>query len=102
MTPGVYVVGCEPASGKSAIALGVQQLLARRVGRLGVFRPVIADPEHDPMLDLLRPSGAEFMPYSASCGVSWDDVRADEDRALEEIVSRYRALAAQCDGVLVV
>ena len=31
MTPGVYVAGCEPATGKSAVALGVQQLLARRV-----------------------------------------------------------------------
>ena len=29
-------------------------------------------------------------------------MRADEARALEEIVARYRALAAQCDGVLVV
>jgi phosphate acetyltransferase len=102
MTPGVYVAGCEPATGKSAVALGVQQLLARRVGRLGVFRPVIADPDHDPLLDLLRPSGADFLPYEASCGVGYEEVRADEARALEEIVARYRALAAQCDGVLVV
>ena len=29
-------------------------------------------------------------------------MRADEERALEEIVARYRALAAQCDGVLAV
>ena len=43
MTPGVYVAGSEPATGKSAVALGVQQLLARRVERLGVFRPVVAD-----------------------------------------------------------
>ena len=102
MTPGVYVVGCEPATGKSAVALGVQQLLARRVERLGVFRPVVADPEHDPLLDLLRPSGAGFVPYGASCGVGYEDVRADEARALEEIVARYGALAAQCDGVLCV
>jgi phosphate acetyltransferase len=102
MTPGVYVAGCEPATGKSAVALGVQQLLARRVRRLGVFRPVIADPQHDPLLDLLRPSGSDFLPYEASCGVGYEEVRADEPRALEEIVARYRALAAQCDGVLVV
>ena len=102
MTPGVYVAGCEPATGKSAVALGVQQLLARRVERLGVFRPVVADPEHDPLLDLLRPGGAEFLPYDAMCGVGYEEVRADEARALEEIVARYRALAAQCDGVLVV
>ena len=99
MTPGVYVIGCEPATGKSAVALGVHQLLARRVTRLGVFRPVVADPEHDPLVDLLR---SDAFPYEASCGVGYDEVRADEERALEEIVARYRALAAQCDGVLVV
>lgn len=98
MTPGLYVAGCEPATGKSAIALGAQQLLARRVERLGVFRPVIAGPE-DPLIDLLRP---DFLPYAAACGVSYEDVRADEPRALEEIVARYHAVAAQCDGVLVV
>ena len=43
-----------------------------------------------------------MLPYEASCGVGYEDVRADEARALEEIVARYRALAAQCDGVLVV
>jgi phosphate acetyltransferase len=102
MTPGVYVAGCEPATGKSAVALGVQQLLTRRVERLGIFRPVVAHPEHDPLLDLLRPLGTAAAPYEASCGVGYEDVRADEARALEEIVARYRALAAQCDGVLVV
>src|SRR3954469_22995199 len=102
MTPGVYVSGCEPATGKSAVALGVQQLLTRRVERLGVFRPVVAEPERDPLIDLLRPLGASFLPYEASCGVGYEEVRADEAGALEEIVARYRALAAQCDGVLVV
>src|SRR3954470_584283 len=99
MTTGVYVAGCEPATGKSAVALGVQQLLARRLTRLGVFRPVVEDPEHDPLVELLR---TEALPYEASIGVTYDEVRADEERALEEIVARYRALAAQCDGVLAV
>src|SRR6202000_2590839 len=68
----------------------------------GVFRPVVADPERDPLIDLLRPLGASFLPYEASCGVGYEEVRADEAEALEKIVARYRALAAQCDGVLVV
>jgi phosphate acetyltransferase len=83
MTPGVYVAGTEPATGKSAIALGVQQLLARRVQRLGVFRPVVADRERDPLIDLLLP---EFLPYEAACGVGYEEVRADEARALEGAV----------------
>jgi phosphate acetyltransferase len=96
MTPGVYVTGSEPATGKSAVALGVQQLLARRVRRLGIFRPVVVDPVRDPLLELLGPG------YEAASGVGYEAVRADEAAALEDIVARYRALAARCDGVLVV
>ena len=99
MTPGVYVAGSEPATGKSAVALGVQQLLARRVERLGVFRPVVADRRARPAD---RPAAAGVPPLRGGVGVSYEEVRADEARALEEIVARYRALAAQCDGVLVV
>jgi phosphate acetyltransferase len=95
----VYLAGCEPATGKSAVALGLQQLLARRVGRLGVFRPVVPVPgADDPLVTLLLESGA----HVAAVGVGYADVRADESRALEEIVARYRVLAAGCDGVLTV
>jgi phosphate acetyltransferase len=101
---GIYVAGCEPASGKSAVALGLQQLLVRRVSRLGVFRPVLvaAHDGTDPLLDLLRSSGGACAPYDASVGVTYEQVRRDEARALEEIVARYHALAAACDQVLVV
>ncbi len=102
-TRGLFVEGSGPATGKSAIALGLHQLLARRTGRLGVFRPVVgAADERDPLIDLLRSRGADWLPYEASVGVGYEDVRADQDRALEEIVARYRALAAQCEAVLAV
>jgi phosphate acetyltransferase len=98
VTRGIYVLGTEPATGKSAIALGMQRLLARQVSRLGVFRPVVgADGEADPLLEALKADGA-----AAVAGVGYDDVRADEAGALEEIVTRYRALAASCEAVLAV
>ena len=101
MTRGIYVAGAEHATGKSAVALGVRQLLAGQVSRLGVFRPVV-DGEDDPLLGLLSANGAEATPYVAAAGVGYEDVRADETRALAEIVARYRALAASCDAVLAV
>ncbi len=74
----------------------------RRVPRLGVFRPVVERADGpDPLVDLLRPRGADA-PYEASLGATYDEVRADPERALEEIVARFRALAARCDGVLAV
>src|SRR3954453_11580356 len=102
MTPGVYVAGAEPATGKSAVALGVQQLLTRRGEGLGGVPAVVSDHQHDPLIELLRPLGAAIAPDEASYGVGYEEVRADEAKALEEIVARYRELAAQCDGVLVI
>ena len=39
----VYVAALEPDTGKSVVALGVMELLAGRVDRVGFFRPVVAD-----------------------------------------------------------
>jgi phosphate acetyltransferase len=106
VSDGLYVTGCEPATGKSAVALGVFALLTRRVGRLGVFRPVVSAHDGaggaDGIVDLLLPRVPTELPYEACVGVSYADVLADEDRALSEIVARYRALAARCERVLVV
>ncbi len=103
MSEGLYLTGCEPETGKSAVALGLFELLARRVGRLGVFRPVVHDPaEGDRVVDLLRPRAPAAAPVEASMGVSFAELLADEDRALTEVVARFRALAARCDRVLVV
>jgi phosphate acetyltransferase len=107
VSDGLYVTGCEPATGKSAVALGLFELLTRRVGRLGVFRPVVhAVDEVDRVVDLLRTrapvDGDGGGDHEASLGVSYADLLADEDRALSEVVARFRALAGRCDRVLVV
>ena len=43
MARSVYLTGLEAGGGKSAVALGVAELLSRRVARLGVFRPLTRD-----------------------------------------------------------
>lgn len=92
---GLFVVGNGPATGKSAVALGLHQQLVRRLGRLGVFRPVVEDSDGtDPIVDLLYARAPADLPYAGSLGVSYATVHADEELALEEIMARYRALAA--------
>ena len=98
---GLYIVGCERACGISAIALGTHELMARRFGRLGVFRPVVASDGPDAVLALLRSRGAAAT-VEASAGVGYDELHADPDAAIAEIVARYRALEVDCDAVLVV
>lgn len=86
---GIYIAGSEVGSGKSAIAVGVQELMGRRFARLGVFRPVVGADGSDALLALLRSRGAADTPEQASIGVSYDEVHADQDAAIAEIVVRY-------------
>lgn len=103
MSDGLYVTACEPGTGRAAVSLGLFELLARRVDRLGVFRPVVAAVDgSDPSIDLLLPRSPQPEPYEACLGVPYADVLADEDKAMSEIVERFRALAARCERVFVV
>src|SRR5919199_1542339 len=103
MSKGLYVTSCEPRTGRAAVSLGLFDLIARRVDRLGVFRPVVsAVGGSDPSIDLLLPRSPQPEPYEACLGVPYVDILVDEDKAMSEIVERFRALAARCDSVFVV
>ena len=102
-----YIVGLDPSAGKSVIALGVAELLSRRVGRLGVFRPLVGTDREDHLLDLLRHRYGVDRPYEKLYGATY----ADAARLLAKgrgadlvslIVERYRALAETCDALVVV
>ena len=104
----VYVASVEGASGKSALALGVLDALSRRVGRVGVFRPIVrsdaqtARGERDYVLDLLIAHEATVLEYDDCTGVTYDDVHADPVAAMDTIVERFHQVADRCDAVVVV
>src|SRR3954453_16234773 len=103
VSDGLYVTACEAGTGRAAVSLGLFDLLVRRVDRLGVFRPVVSAVDgSDPSIDLLLPRLPQPEPYEACLGVPYAEVLADEDKAMSEIVERFRALAARCDSVFVV
>jgi len=107
MAHSVYVAGVEGFTGKSAVALGLLEQLARRVERVSVFRPVVRTEAsdggtHDYVLDLLVSHDAVTETYDECAGVSYRDVHADPEAALSRILDRYRAVADRCDAVVVV
>ncbi|MFP5321109.1 MAG: phosphate acetyltransferase, partial [Acidimicrobiia bacterium] len=100
----VYIASPEGHTGKSVVALGLLDLLTRRVRRVGVFRPIArsADIEHDQLLQLLLSrEGVDTRPED-SVGVTYDGVHADPDGALATIVDRYHVAADGCEVVVVV
>src|SRR4051794_31200073 len=104
----VYVASVEGASGKSTLALGLLDALARRVGRVGVFRPIVRSDARttgagrDYVLELLIAHDATSLTYEECAGVTYDDVHADPVAALDRIVERYHQVADQCDAVVIV
>ncbi|MDX2967876.1 phosphate acetyltransferase [Kribbella solani] len=107
MERSVYIASLEGTTGKSAVALGVLHQLARHAGRVAVFRPIVQVGAtwlggRDHLLELLLAQDAVEQEYADCIGASYAQVHADPDAALELIVQRYRAVAAQADAVLIV
>jgi phosphate acetyltransferase len=103
----VYVAEHGPGAGKSAVALGLAELLSRRVPQIGVFRPLVADADADPTLDLLRQRYGTAIPREDLFGMTIGEAAAlvaagRREDVVSRIVERYRALARRCSAVVVV
>src|ERR1700685_1239247 len=100
----LYIAAPEGDTGKSAIALGIVHRLAATAARVGVVRPVTrsAAENRDYVLDLLLAHPTAGVPYERCIGVTYQQLHADRDAAIDDIVERYHAMATDCDAVVVV
>ena len=100
----IYICSAEGNTGKSTVALGALDTLARRATRVGVFRPISRSTEdRDYVLDLLLAhDGVVPIEYEEAIGVSYDEVHADPDQALATIVRRFKAVEDRCDAVVII
>jgi phosphate acetyltransferase len=99
MTSVVYLAAGDAATRKGAVALGISELLVRRPGRLGIFRPVVLPGRADGLIETIK---ARFGLEHSATGVTYEAVHQDPERAIAEIEARYRVLAGQCDAVVIV
>ncbi|MBT2483243.1 MULTISPECIES: phosphate acetyltransferase [unclassified Microbacterium] len=103
MARSIYVTSAEGHTGKSTIALGALDALMRVSPRVGVFRPIARSvTERDEILEVMLAHDGVHLDYDDCIGVSYDDVRRDPDAALSTIVSRFKAVEAQCDSVVII
>jgi phosphate acetyltransferase len=106
MAKSLYVAAMEPRSGKSVVALGLMELLSRRVRKMGFFRPIIASndrPDKELHLILTRYNLAHA--YEDAYAHTHEEARrmiaeGRYDGLLKDIVSKYRKLESRCDFVL--
>jgi phosphate acetyltransferase len=98
-----YIVSPEGHTGKSVVALGLLDLLTRRVQAVGVFRPVTTSTTgDDEVVKLLLHHGGIDVSYESCVGVTYEEVHADPDAALATIVERYRTVEQASDVVVII
>ncbi|MFG1989110.1 phosphate acetyltransferase [Actinoplanes sp. NPDC048988] len=107
MARSVYVTGLGPSVGKGTVALGLVELLSRQVARIGVFRPLVAAAEDDPLLTLLTKRYPVVAPYPESYGVTTAEASAlvadgKWEELISRIVERYREVERLASSVVVI
>ena len=106
MAKSLYIAAMEPRSGKSVVALGLMELLSRRIRKVGFFRPIIASSElRDKELHLILTRYNLVHTYEEAYAHTHEDARrmtAERryDALLKDIVSKYKELESRCDFVL--
>ncbi|SDB57308.1 phosphate acetyltransferase [Desulfonatronum thiosulfatophilum] len=108
MAKNLYVINTESRSGKSAICLGLMQMLMRNIRRVGFFRPIISvqgngKRDHDTNLILsqfhLNETYQDAFAYSLE--QARDLINQGEHAVLmENILAKYKALETRFDFIL--
>jgi phosphate acetyltransferase len=101
----LYIASMEARSGKSVVALGIMELLSRRLTKIGFFRPVIPDVETDNNINLIRSRYLLEQPYEAMYAFNHDqaqDMISDGkyDTLLKSILGKFKALERQCKYIV--
>lgn len=109
MSRNLFVTATEPRSGKSAISLGVMELLVRNAKRVAFFRPLInSDPateKKDSDIDLISSHYKLGIPYGEMYAYTTAEAnnlmtQGKYEELLEGIVNKYKKIEKSHDFVL--
>mgnify|MGYP005814665509 CR=1 FL=1 len=101
MTKSVYITSPEGLVGKSTIALGLLESLGREVTSVGLFRPVVKAGQRDQITESLLAQLKSQEAYDEAVGVTYDDVAANPDDALGQIVSKFGEVEGKYDALVI-
>jgi phosphate acetyltransferase len=101
----LYIASIEPRSGKSLVALGVMEMLSRRIRNLGFFRPVIPDVAEDNNIQLISRRYHLTLPHDALFAYRRSEAQkfyaaGRHEVLLATMVNKFRGLEQQCKFVL--
>ena len=105
MSKSLFIATLEPSGGKSVVALGIMELLSRRLHNIGFFRPIIPDVECDNNIQLILNRYNLKSSHEDMYAYKHEDARrmvshGQSDALLKNILGKYKALERRCDFVL--
>jgi phosphate acetyltransferase len=109
MSNNLFIAATEARSGKSAISLGVMEMLLRKMDRVGFFRPIIdVDPgsgSKDHNINLISSYFNLGIPYEKMYGYTTTEASnlmsdGKKEEILEGIIKKYNEIEETCDFVL--
>ena len=106
MANSLYIAAMEPGSGKSVVALGIMEMLSRRIRRVGYFRPVVPtakDPDNN--IRLIKSRYHLDLDYEDMFAYAHDDARnqvadGQSEALLKNILNKYKRLENKCKFIL--
>lgn len=107
MSASLYITSASPRAGKAVAALGVLELLARHVDRIGVFRPLVdGDGTSDALLDLLIDRYSLGVDPSQACAMTYAEAArhleaGHPEHVVSAAVEKFTELRGAYDFMLV-
>jgi phosphate acetyltransferase len=102
----LYIAATEERAGKALVALGVMDLLAQRVDRIGVFRPVIANPDgSDSLVELLIAQYNLEITMAEACPLTYADIaefieNGESEKVVATAVEAFSAIRGRVEFFL--
>ncbi len=109
MANNLYVAGTEPRSGKSAISLGLMELLTRNIKKVAFFKPLVQSNhsrgERDNTINLIKSQYNLCATYEEMYGFTVVEASqlismGKQEELMEGIMTKYNNLVAKVDFVL--
>lgn len=108
MSSSLYITATEERAGKALVSLGVMDLLARSIDRVGVFRPIIGNPQRrDSLAELLIAQYNIDLTFDEACPFTYNDIvehleNGQTEKVVAQVVEAYSAIRHRFDFVLII
>lgn len=106
MSGNLYITSTEARSGKSAISLGIMEMLLRKIGSVAFFRPLVtAIDDRNESIKLISSHFNLKIPYDQMYGFTIEAAgylisHNREAELIEGIIKKYNKLKENCDFIL--